>query len=103
MHGRESKRVKKRRREMEGPLGGGCREKCSQRMEGLTCEGERVRTPQGRSLEGGGGCVAWNSCLTSGLIVGAAVLNATLHTTRNEPHHKWLMMEDTVNCRSPVL
>ncbi len=41
----------------------------------------------------------FHSCLTSGLIVGAAVLNATLHTTRNKPHHKWLTMEDTDYCR----
>ncbi len=40
---------------------------------------------------------------TTGLIVGAAVLNATLHTTRNKPHHKKLTMEDTVYCRGPVL
>ncbi len=43
------------------------------------------------------------SCLTSGLIAGAAVLIATLHTTQDRPHHKWLTMEDTVYCRGPVL
>ncbi len=44
----------------------------------------------------------FHSFLTSGLIVGAAVLIATLHTTRNKPHHKWLTMEDTVYCRGPI-
>jgi hypothetical protein len=45
----------------------------------------------------------FHSCLTSGLTVGATVLNATLHTTRNKPHHTKLTMEDTVYCRGPVL
>ncbi len=43
------------------------------------------------------------SCLTSGLIAGAAVLIATLHTTQDGPHDKWLAMEDAVYCRGPVL
>ncbi len=43
------------------------------------------------------------SCLTSGLIVGTAVLIVTLHTTQDRPYHKWLTMEDTVYCRGPVL
>ncbi len=45
----------------------------------------------------------FHSCLTSGVTVGAAVLTATLHTTRNKPHHTKLTMEDTVYCRGPVL
>jgi hypothetical protein len=43
----------------------------------------------------------FHSCLTSGVTVGAAVLTATLHTTRNKPHHTKLTMEDTVYCRGP--
>ncbi len=39
--------------------------------------------------------VTESRCLTAIVIVGAAVLNATLpHTTRNKPHHKMVTVDD---------